>query len=117
MNVPHRVAPRRLGAAAAVYGVFVAGWYLGRPVTPECRVDRAAPAGSPRSGENLDLDYGLLRLADDMDGYRDGEYGPGDYGYGLRGGPGENATSGGLHATRSYRKRARLLAWVNGYWG
>lgn len=25
-----------------VYGVFVAGWYLGQPVTPECHVDRAA---------------------------------------------------------------------------
>jgi hypothetical protein len=36
------VTPRRLGAAAAVYGVFVAGWYLGQPVTPECRPARAA---------------------------------------------------------------------------
>ncbi len=25
-----------------VYGVFVAGWYLGQPVTPECRPDQAA---------------------------------------------------------------------------
>ncbi|MET9358801.1 hypothetical protein ABZY14_38730 [Streptomyces sp. NPDC006617] len=25
-----------------VYGVFVAGWYLGQPVTPECHVDQAA---------------------------------------------------------------------------
>ncbi|MFD5217507.1 hypothetical protein ACFWMH_07540 [Streptomyces tendae] len=24
-----------------VYGVFVAGWYLGQPVTPECHVDQA----------------------------------------------------------------------------
>ncbi|NEB17252.1 hypothetical protein [Streptomyces coelicoflavus] len=39
---PRRVTPRRLGAAAVVYGVFVAGWYLGQPVTPECRPDRAA---------------------------------------------------------------------------
>ncbi|MFF9106423.1 hypothetical protein ACF1AU_38400 [Streptomyces rubrogriseus] len=39
---PRRVTPRRLGAAAVVYGVFVAGWYLGQPVTPECHVDRAA---------------------------------------------------------------------------
>ncbi|MFD4259996.1 hypothetical protein ACFWR9_20845 [Streptomyces sp. NPDC058534] len=36
-----RVTPRRLGAAAAIYGVFVAGWYLGQPVTPECHVDQA----------------------------------------------------------------------------
>ncbi|MFD7062836.1 hypothetical protein [Streptomyces sp. NPDC059906] len=39
---PRRFTPRRLGAAAVVYGVFVAGWYLGQPVTPECRVDQAA---------------------------------------------------------------------------
>ncbi|MDG9728113.1 hypothetical protein [Streptomyces sp. DH41] len=42
MNTPRWVTPRRLGAAAAVYGVFVAGWYLGQPVTPECHVDQAA---------------------------------------------------------------------------
>ncbi|MEU3732864.1 hypothetical protein AB0E81_26150 [Streptomyces sp. NPDC033538] len=42
VNTPHWVTPRRLGAAAAVYGVFVAGWYLGQPVTPECHVDQAA---------------------------------------------------------------------------
>ncbi|MFG3251424.1 hypothetical protein [Streptomyces sp. NPDC048187] len=38
---PRRIAPRHLGAAA-VHGVFVAGWYLGQPITPECHVDRAA---------------------------------------------------------------------------
>ncbi|MFG3077783.1 hypothetical protein [Streptomyces sp. NPDC048225] len=37
-----RITPRRLGAAAAVYGVFVAGWYLGQPVVPACDADRAA---------------------------------------------------------------------------
>ncbi|MFA3877023.1 hypothetical protein ABS735_25590 [Streptomyces sp. MMCC 100] len=37
-----RISPRRLGAAAVVYGVFVAGWYLGQPVTPECRPDQTA---------------------------------------------------------------------------
>ncbi|GAB2814420.1 hypothetical protein GCM10027073_53190 [Streptomyces chlorus] len=42
MNTPRRVTPRRLGAAAALYGVFVAGWYLGQPVSPECHVDQAA---------------------------------------------------------------------------
>ncbi|MEV6591764.1 hypothetical protein [Streptomyces acidicola] len=42
MNTPSWVTPRRLGAAAAYYSVFVAGWYLGQPVTPECHVDQAA---------------------------------------------------------------------------
>jgi hypothetical protein len=36
-----RITPRHLGAAAAVYSVFVAGWYLGQPLAPECRVDQA----------------------------------------------------------------------------
>ncbi|MEU3685590.1 hypothetical protein AB0E99_32365 [Streptomyces sp. NPDC030592] len=39
---PRRITPRRLGAAAVVYGVFVAGWYLGQPVTAECSPDQAA---------------------------------------------------------------------------
>lgn len=42
MNTPRWVTPRSLGAAAAIYGVFVSGWYLGQPVIPECRVDQAA---------------------------------------------------------------------------
>ncbi|MGA4846918.1 hypothetical protein ACOBQB_11855 [Streptomyces sp. G5(2025)] len=42
MNTSRRVTPRRLGAAATIYGVFVAGWYLGQPVTPECHIDQAA---------------------------------------------------------------------------
>ncbi|MEU5743660.1 hypothetical protein ABZ784_37505 [Streptomyces tendae] len=42
VDIRHRrVTPRRLGAAAVVYGVFVAGWYLGQPVTAECQVDQA----------------------------------------------------------------------------
>jgi hypothetical protein len=36
------ITPRRLGAAAVIYGVFASGWYLGHPVTPECDVDQAA---------------------------------------------------------------------------
>ncbi|MER5477744.1 hypothetical protein ABT026_12330 [Streptomyces sp. NPDC002734] len=42
MSTSRRITPRRLGVAAAVYGVFVAGWYLGQPVSPECQVDEAA---------------------------------------------------------------------------
>ncbi len=42
MITRRRITPRRLGAAAALYGVFVTGWHLGQPVTPECHVDQAA---------------------------------------------------------------------------
>lgn len=70
--VPRRVTPRRLGAAAAVYGVFVAGWYLGQPVTPECRPERAAeqyghvpvstpaPVAGPTRKPSVSTEYGPL---------------------------------------------------------
>ncbi|WP_320781557.1 hypothetical protein [Streptomyces sp. CRN 30] len=120
---------RRLGAATAPYAVFLAGWWLGRPVRSDgCLEDRLAawadgpaapvePADPARYLDNLGLDLGLLDRADDMDGYRDGEYGPSDYGYDLRGGPGTDVSSGAVHAPCSYRGRARLLAWINGDWG
>ncbi|UFQ13823.1 MULTISPECIES: hypothetical protein [Streptomyces] len=76
------------------------------------RWNRPTPTGT---FEHLDL--GLLDWADDMDGHRDGEYGPADVGHDLRGGPDTGVTSGAAYATCSYKKRARLLAWVNGDWG
>ncbi|MDT0615095.1 hypothetical protein [Streptomyces lancefieldiae] len=120
---------RRLGAATTLYAVFLTGWWLGQPVRSDgCLEDRLAagaegrptpvePADPNRYLENLDLDFGLLDWADDMDGYRDGEYGPSDYGYDLLGGPETYDTSGAVHAPCSYKKRARLLAWINGDWG
>ncbi|MFD4259997.1 hypothetical protein ACFWR9_20850 [Streptomyces sp. NPDC058534] len=114
----------RLGAATTLYAVFLAGWWLGQPVRSDgCIEDRRAdgrsapvePADPSRYLENLDL--GLLDWADDMDGYRDGEYGPSDYGYDLQGGSEAYVTSGPAYAPCSYKKRARLLAWINGDWG
>ncbi|MFC5853187.1 hypothetical protein ACFPZI_15535 [Streptomyces chlorus] len=75
------------------------------------------PADPARYLENLNLDFGLLDWADDLDGRRDGEYGPSDYGHDLRGGSETYATSGAVYAPCSYKKRARLLAWINGDWG
>ncbi|AQS72092.1 hypothetical protein [Streptomyces pactum] len=126
--MPAWTTPRRLGAATALYAVFLAGWWLGQPVRSDgCLEDRLAagaaarpapvePADPARYLENLGLgfDFGLLDWADDMDGYRDGEYGPSDYGYDLRGGSGTYVTSGAVHTPCSYKERARLLAWLNG---
>ncbi|WP_369176645.1 hypothetical protein [Streptomyces mutabilis] len=120
---------RRLSLVTTLYAVFLAGWWLGQPVrTDGCIEDRPAagsngraapvePADPGRYLDNLDLDFGLLDWADDMDGYRDGEYGPSDYGYELRGGPETHVTSGPAHTPCSYKERARLLSWVNGDWG
>ncbi|MFE0801247.1 hypothetical protein [Streptomyces sp. NPDC058812] len=120
---------RRLGAATTLYAVFLAGWWLGQPVRSDgCLEDRftagadgrltsVEPADPSRYLTSLDLDFGLLDWADDMDGYRDGEYGPSDYGYDLQGEFEPHVTSGATYAPCSYKKRARLLAWVNGDWG
>ncbi|MEU3732865.1 hypothetical protein AB0E81_26155 [Streptomyces sp. NPDC033538] len=124
--MPAWITVRRIGAVTTLYAVFLAGWWLGQPVRSDgCLEDRRLTAGANghpvepadpgRYLENLDL--GLLDWADDMDGRRDGEYGPSDYGYDLRGGSEGHVTSGPVYAPCSYKKRARLLAWINGDWG
>jgi hypothetical protein len=60
------------------------------------------------------VDFGLLNRADDLDGYRDGEYGPSDYGYDLQA---AYAAFGDGYGVCSYKERARLVAWLNGDWG
>ena len=123
--MPAWITPRRLGAVTTLYAVFLAGWWLGQPVrSDDCREDRltAGAVGRPTPIEPADpsryleiLDLGLLDWADDMDGYRDGEYGPSDYGYDLRGGS-KSHVAGTAYATCTYKKRPRLLAWINGNW-
>ncbi|WP_395571843.1 hypothetical protein [Streptomyces sp. BK79] len=129
--MPAWMTPRRLGAATALYAVFLAGWWLGQPVRSDgCLEDRpvAGADGRPAPVEPADagrylenLDFGLLDRAGDwadgLDGHRDGEYGPVDHGYDLRGGSEAQVTSGPAHTPCSYTKRARLLAWINGDWG
>ncbi|MFD5651018.1 hypothetical protein [Streptomyces sp. NPDC127039] len=127
--MPAWITLRRLGVVTALYAVFLAGWWLGEPVRSdgcledlpvagsEARPAPVEPADPGRYFENLGLVSGLLDWADDMDGSRDGEYGPGDRGYELRYGSGPYAASGADHTFCYYTKRARLLAWVNGDWG
>ncbi|MEV6883389.1 hypothetical protein [Streptomyces sp. NPDC051135] len=119
--------PRHLGVVTVLYAVFLAGWWLGQPVRSDgCAEDgiTAGAGGRPAPVEPADpgrylgslgfLDLGLLDWADDMDGRRDGKYGPGDHRYEVRYGDGTDVTSGADHAFCLYTERARLLAWVNG---
>lgn len=131
--MPAWMTPRRLGVVTTLYAVFLAGWWLGRPVLSGCLEDRntaeadgrpapVEPADPGRYLDNLGLDlgfpdFGLLDWADGMDGRRDGEYGPGDYGYAVPGWSATHDTYGANRAGCSYKKRARLVAWVNGDWG
>lgn len=124
-RVPATGTVRRLGAATALYAVFLAGWWLGKPVLSEgCFEDRPAagadsrpasmePASPGRYFGGLDMDLGLLDGLDGMDGYVDGEYGPGEWAYRPRAEDGSH----GDDAYCPHRKRARLVAWVNGDWG
>jgi hypothetical protein len=127
--MPAWITPRRLGVVAFLYAVFLAGWWLGQPVRSDgCLEDRHAAASDDRPAPvepadpgryfvSLGLDLGLLDWADDLDGRRDGEYGPGDQEYEVRYGSGTYPTSGADHTFCSSTRRARLLAWVNGDWG
>ncbi|MEV7224730.1 hypothetical protein AB0N98_33240 [Streptomyces sp. NPDC093681] len=132
--MPAWMTPRRLGVVTTLYAVFLAGWWLGQPVLSDgCLEDRniaeadgrpapVEPADPGRYLDNLGLDlgfpdFGLLDWADGMDGRRDGEYGPGDYGYAVPGWSATHDPYGDNRAGCSYKKRARLVAWVNGDWG
>ncbi|WP_030190315.1 hypothetical protein [Streptomyces violaceorubidus] len=96
--MPSWLTPRRLGAVTALYAVFLAGWWLGRPVWPDgcaegrfaAGADRAPtpvePADPGRYFDHLGLDLGFLG-------------------------------SGGAGDAPCDEKRARLLSWVNGDWG
>lgn len=78
---------RRVGLAAAIYGVFVAGWYLGQPVTPECHVDRAA--------------------LDRITAEHEAEPSPGDS---------RTLTAYAVACTNDTGERSRVRAWFEGQW-
>ncbi|MFF8659081.1 hypothetical protein [Streptomyces huasconensis] len=109
MNTPRRVTPRRLGAAAAVYGVFVAGWYLGQPVTPECRADRAV---LDRFAEKYEPEPSptLTRMPVPTPGQ---SYDPRD---GARDTVTQTLTAYAAACTNDTSERPRLHVWLDGHW-
>ncbi|MFJ6686966.1 hypothetical protein [Streptomyces werraensis] len=72
------------------------------------------PADPSRYFDNLDLGFDLLDWVNAMDGYQDGAYGPSDHGHDVLG---SYEAAGANYGVCSYKKRACLLAWVNGDWG
>jgi hypothetical protein len=124
VNTPRRITPRHLGAAAVVYGVFVAGWYLGQPLAPECRVDRAAldrfaeehgtepsdaPAATPTASPSPDATWSPL-----PSGAK-----PEPSPYGSSGDTARPVVTIDFHAvacTNDTGERPRLRAWFEGDW-
>ncbi|MGW4199634.1 hypothetical protein [Streptomyces sp. NPDC004726] len=64
--MPTWMTPRRLGATAALYAVFVAGWYLGQPL-PYVGCDTSEPVTASKDpvmvGEPGDVSGDLSRAA------------------------------------------------------
>ncbi|MFC8872605.1 hypothetical protein ACFUAC_33955 [Streptomyces sp. NPDC057148] len=107
---PRRVTPRRLGAAAVVYGVFVAGWYLGQPVTSECRVDqtaldRAAERYRPEPSPTPTPTVGPTGIPPDFSVEAD------------RATMSITITSYAVACINDTSERPRLRAWFGGEWG
>ncbi|WP_156724723.1 hypothetical protein [Streptomyces apocyni] len=99
--MPAWITPRRLGATATLYAVFVSGWWFGQPVEGDCLAPDGPGGISQRSFDSRDVE----RLAD-------------KYGQVI---PEDGATSTAVFSDRaavcSYKERPRLLAWINGDWG
>ncbi|MEU5287811.1 hypothetical protein AB0G97_27960 [Streptomyces sp. NPDC020755] len=62
------ITPRRLGATAALYAVFVCGWYLGQPLPHVgCHDEPPAAFDEPMTiGEPGDFSDGFTRAARDV---------------------------------------------------
>ncbi|WP_331746217.1 hypothetical protein OG936_39615 (plasmid) [Streptomyces sp. NBC_00846] len=128
MNTPRWVTPRRLGAAAAIYGVFVAGWYLGQPVTPECHVDQAAldriaeeyetePSPTPTPTPTAYPSRYDSKSSLPLDPTPDPAY---KTPYNLRGGAddrlSQTVVSNAVACTNDTSERPRMRAWFEGHW-
>lgn len=132
MNAPRWVTPRRLGAAAALYGVFVAGWYLGQPVTPECHVDQAAldriaeeyetappptptPTPTPTAYPSRHASKSPLPLDPTPDPAHKTPYHP-PGGADARWSQAFTVTTYAVACTNDTSERPRMRAWFQGHW-
>ncbi|MFI8197236.1 hypothetical protein ACIF6K_11915 [Streptomyces sp. NPDC085942] len=101
--MPHRITPRRLGATAVLYAVFVGGWYLGQPLPHVGCEEEEPPAASTAPvtiGEPGDLSGGLTRAARDI-----GQAVTHDF-----------VSTDAVVACDPYTPRPRLVAWATGDW-
>ncbi|MFF2020783.1 hypothetical protein ACFVW2_03075 [Streptomyces sp. NPDC058171] len=68
--MPTWITPRRLGATAVLYAVFVGGWYLGQPLPYVGCGDSDPPSASDRParvGEPGDFSGDVSRLAGQLE--------------------------------------------------
>ncbi|MFH9748924.1 hypothetical protein ACH4MN_31380 [Streptomyces anulatus] len=96
------ITPRRLGAAAALYAVFVCGWYLGQPLPlVGCEEETTAASSVPVTiGEPGDVSGGLSRMARDV-----GQVVTRDF-----------VSTRVIAACDPYTAHPRLVAWITGDW-
>ncbi|MER7552201.1 MULTISPECIES: hypothetical protein [Streptomyces] len=96
------ITPRRLGATAVLYAVFVCGWYLGQPLTHVgCEEETTVASSVPVTVEEPgDLSGGFSRVARDV-----GEVATHDF-----------ISFEAVVACDPYTPRPRLVAWVTGDW-
>lgn len=96
------ITPRRLGATAALYAVFVCGWYLGQPL-PHVGCEEETTVSSSvlvTIGEPGDVSGGLSRVARDV-----GQVVTRDF-----------VSTRVIAECDPYTARPRIMAWVIGDW-
>ncbi|MEV7653563.1 hypothetical protein AB0O39_05245 [Streptomyces anulatus] len=96
------ITPRRLGATAALYAVFVCGWYLGQPLPlVGCEEETAVASSVPVAiGEPGDIGSGLSRVARDV-----GQVVTRDF-----------VSTRAIAECDPYTAHPRLVAWITGDW-
>ncbi|MFI7287611.1 hypothetical protein ACIBRY_13340 [Streptomyces anulatus] len=96
------ITPRRLGATAALYAVFVSGWYLGQPLPHVgCEEETtAASSGRLTIGEPGDVSGGFSRVARDV-----GQVVTRDF-----------VSTRVIAECDPYTAHPRVVAWITGDW-
>ncbi|WP_257138963.1 hypothetical protein [Streptomyces sp. rh34] len=96
------ITPRRLGATAALYAVFVCGWHLGQPLPHVgCEEETTAASSAPVTiGEPGDVSGGFSRVARDV-----GQVVTHDF-----------VSTRSIVECDPYTARPRLVAWITGDW-
>ncbi|MBB5933687.1 hypothetical protein [Streptomyces zagrosensis] len=97
--MPIWITPRRLGASAALYAVFVFGWHLGQPLPDVgCATESATASDEPvELGEPGDVTSDLYGTAQQLVTY-------------------DFVSTATILSCEPGTARPRLLAWVTGDW-
>jgi hypothetical protein len=101
-GVPTWITPRRLGAAAVLYAVFVGGWYLGQPLPyVGCSPYEAAPTYEAAViGEPGDVSDDLYRSIGQLEEVVTTDF----------------VSTDAIMPCEPWTGRPRLVAWLIGDW-